>query len=233
MGVQSNQRKVVGVEGEGAVMNEVEMKAAVARAEGSRIAYEWMKRNLNRYAACEANSKLIEEWLVANNLPLSGENLDKAAEAIGDRLAHAPITAPPTPAPPSEPTLDDVAPVPHWFPPMNSKADLAAIGNEKMKQLMYGPAKEAFKRRLDAIQNGVKPAPRPTAVPQAVAQAVTHDDGLPPAPAGLDWSMFQSVQQINDMSRESFRVLYHSKAYGEAFRRRVDAIYRRAKEGRQ
>jgi len=65
-------------------MNEAEMQQAVNRAEGARIVYEWMRRNMRRFEPCEANSKLIGEWLKQNSLPLSEENLDRAAEAIGD-----------------------------------------------------------------------------------------------------------------------------------------------------
>jgi hypothetical protein len=39
----------------------------------------------------------------------------------------------------------------------------------------------------------------------------------------LKWA--STVREVNAMTREEFRALYHSKVYGEMFRRRVDAIY--------
>jgi hypothetical protein len=200
----------------GEVMNEAEMQLVVARAEGARIAHEWARRNIRRFEPCEANSKLIGEWLKQNNLLLSEENLDRAAEAIGDRLARAPVSVAST-----EPTPNDVAPVPAYFPRLEVPGDIHRISPERLKQLRQGPHGENLKRRITALQHGFR---NPVATP-AVSQAVSVDDGLPPTPPGLDWSMYATVADIEEMPRPNFRLLYHSKKYGEAFRARIEAIY--------
>jgi len=205
-------------------MNEVEMQQATARAEGSRIAYEWMRKNIRRFEPCEANSKLIGEWLEKNNLSLSDQNLDRAAEAIGDQLARA-ASVPATPAPPAEPTLNSVAPVPAYFPRLEIPSDIARIHHEKLKGLRQGPHGEGLKRRINALQQGYRNAPV-AAAPQAVSTPV--EDGLPPIPVGADASLWPStVDQITQMSRDQFRLLFHSKRFGEAFRKRIEAIYAR------
>jgi hypothetical protein len=200
-------------------MNEAEMQLVVARAEGARIAHEWARKNIRRFEPCEANSKLIGEWLQQNHLPLSEENLDKAAEAIGDRLARAagePVALPPGP------TLDSVAPWPSGLARLEVPSDINKIHHEKLKELRRGPHGEALKHRINALQAGLR---NPVAAP-AVSQAVSVDDGLPPVPAGIDPNTWpSSVDDIEAMSRESFRLLYHSKKHGEAFRKRIEAIY--------
>jgi len=201
-------------------MNEAEMQQAVNRAEGARIVYEWMRRNMRRFEPCEANSKLIGEWLKQNSLPLSEENLDRAAEAIGDRLARAPVSVAST-----EPTLNDVAPIPSYFPKLEVPGDIHRISSERLKELRQGPHGEALKRRINALQQGYR---NPVAAPesQAVSRAVSIDDGLPPVPAGIDPSTWPStVADIEAMPREPFRLLYHSRKHGEAFRKRIEAVY--------
>ncbi len=200
-------------------MNEAEMQLVVARAEGARIAHEWARKNIRRFEPCEANSKLIGEWLEKNNLPLSEENLDKAADAIGDRLARA--TGGPVAPPPGQ-MLNDVAPIPTYFPRLEVPADIHRISGERLKELRRGPHGEALKRRIDALQQGYR---NPVAAP-VVSLAVSVDDGLPPVPAGIDPNTWpSSVDDIEAMSRESFRLLYHSKKHGESFRKRIEAIY--------
>ncbi len=201
-------------------MNEAEMQKAVDRAEGARIAHEWMRRNIRRFEPCTANSKLISEWLQKNNLPLSEENLDKAADAIGDNLARA--VGEPVASVSATPALNSVAPVPAYFPQLEVPSDIHRISSERLKELRRGPHGEALKRRIDALQQGYR---NPVAAP-VVSQAVSVDDGFPPVPAGIDPNTWpSSVDDIKAMSRESFRLLYHSKKHGEAFRKRIEAIY--------
>jgi hypothetical protein len=223
--LQSNPNKtevavVVEVGEEG--MNEAEMQLVVARAEGARIAHEWARKNIRRFEPCEANSKLIGEWLRKNNLPLSEENLDKAADAIGHRLARA-TGEPAATSEPATPTLNSVAPVPAYFPRLEVPADIHRISGERLKELRRGPYGEALKRRIDAIQQGYR---NPTAPVVAQTAFTIADDGLPPVPAGIDPNTWpSSVDDIDAMPRESFRLLYHSKKHGEAFRKRIEGIY--------
>jgi len=204
-------------------MNEAEMKAAVDRAEGARIAHEWMRKNIRRFEPCQANSQLIGEWLKRNNLPLSEEHLDKAAEAIGHQLARA-VGEPVTPplAEPAAPTLDDVAPWPSGLAKLETPSDIKRISGERLQDLRRGPHGEALKRRLQAVQDGYRNQLAAPVVSQAVSPVA---DGLPPAPPGLDWSMYTTVADVEEMPRPDFRLLYHSKKYGEAFRQRILAIY--------
>jgi hypothetical protein len=221
--LQSNPNKTevaVVVEVGEEVMNEAEMQLVVARAEGARIAHEWARKNIRRFEPCAANSKLIGEWLRKNNLSLSEENLDKAADAIGHQLARA--TGEPV-APPPGPTLDSVAPWPSGLARLEVPSDINKIHHEKLKELRRGPHGDALKRRIDALQQGFR---NPVATPAVLQTAISADDGLPPVPAGIDANTWpSSVDDIETMSRESFRLLYHSKKHGEAFRKRIEAIY--------
>lgn len=198
----------------------------IDEAREEAVAHRWMHKRMHDYHPCEANGRMIDEYLKSHNLSFTEEDLDRALVALGNRLAKPSVAvAPPTvAAPPAEPTLDSVAPIPTWFPPMSSRADIARIHHEKYKRLLYGPHSEAFKRRLDAIQQGYQNAPT-TPVAPATQTAPVVDDGLPPAPTGLTWA--STVREVNAMSREEFRALYHSKVYGDQFRKRVDAIYAR------
>jgi hypothetical protein len=201
-------------------MNEAEMQKVVARAEGARIAHEWARKNIRRFEPCDANSKLIGEWLQQNHLPLSEENLDKAADAIGHQLAHAvgePVASV------VAPTLNSVAPIPSYFPRLEIPSDIHRINSERLKELRRGPHGDALKRRITALQEGYR---NPVAAPAVTQTASAIDDGLPPVPAGIDATTWpSSVDDIEAMPRESFRLLYHSKKHGEAFRKRIEAIY--------
>jgi len=173
---------------------------------------------MRRFEPCTANSELIGEWLNKNHLPLSEENLDRAAEAIGDRLARAPVSVAST-----EPTLDSVAPWPVRSVKLEVSSDIQRISGERLKELRQGPHGEALKRRITALQKGFRNLAAATPESQAVS-VVSNDDGLPPIPVGLTgWP--STVSDIESMPRESFRLLYHSKKHGEAFRKRIEAIY--------
>jgi hypothetical protein len=202
-------------------MNEQEMQNVVARAEGARIAHEWARKNIRRFEPCQANSQLIGEWLQKNNLLLSEENLDKAADAIGDRLARA--TGEPV-APPAGPTLDSVAPWPMRSVRLETPSDIKRISGERLQDLRRrGPHGEALKRRLQAIQDGYRNL---VATPAVSQEVVSVDDGLPPVPAGIDPNTWPStVGDIEAMDRTSFRLAYHSKRWGDSFRKRIEAIY--------
>lgn len=198
------------------------LQQEIARAEGARIVYEWMRKNIRLYEPCEANAQLIGEWLKKNNFPLSEENLDKAAEAIGDRLARA-IGEPVAVS--AGPTLNSVAPVPAFFPKLEIPSDIHGISPERLKELRRGPHGEALKRRIDALQQGFR-NPEAASAPPRLRELLRPDDGLPPIPVGADASLWPtSIADVEGMSREQFRLLFHSKKFGEAFRKRIEAIY--------
>jgi hypothetical protein len=143
-------------------MNEVEMQQAVARAEGSRIAYEWMKKHIRDYEPCDSNSRLVGEWLEKNNLPLSEENLDRAAAAIGDRLARAsatPATPVATPVASAEPP-DDLPPLPpSWFQ-IKTTADVNSMSRPEFRRCFHAapPWGENFRKRVEEIFRRAKGA---------------------------------------------------------------------------
>ena len=199
------------------------------------VILRWMRRHLYDYHPCEANQKLILDWLNAQSLGFSEENLEKCFQDIGSKFAPIPRETPP-PATPHIDTLDDVAPLPSSFPKMDTLADIERVPRERFASLMKYDAnkgRDLINARIAAIKAGV-PANAAEAQQRASANAPyetsPRPDGLPPAPAGLTWP--STVKGVNDMSREEFRSLYHSKVYGEAFRKRVDEIYRRAGRSR-
>lgn len=192
------------------------------------VAHRFLRKHLKDIEPCIATSELLGEYLASHNMAFTEENLEIAADALGDSLArpsHQPaFQAPP---PPAAPTLDDVAPIPSYFPPMNNNADIGQIPGELYKKLFFGPQAEKFKARIAAIQEGVPAATSTTqTAPVGTTRPVAAPDaGLPPAPAGLVWA--STVAELNAMPREEFRHLYHSQRYGEQFRKRIEAIYAR------
>ena len=189
------------------------------------VIYAWLRHHIKDIDPCDANSGLLADWMVQHNLPFTHANLDIALVALGDKLAKpaAEQTYAPTP-PPAAPTLVSVAPIPAYFPPMNSQSDIRKISSETYKKFFFGPQAEAFKARIAAIQQGVQPAVQNATAPTA-HQALDAGSGLPPAPNGLVWA--STVAELNEMPREEFRNLFHSQRYGAMFRARIEAIYAR------
>jgi hypothetical protein len=190
-------------------------------AQESAVAFRWMRLN-PAYHPCDANAGLMGAWLKENNLEFNENNLTRAATALEGKLVCAGAIGEPV-APPPGPTLDSVAPWPMRSVRLETPSDIKRISGELLQDLRRGPHGEALKRRLQAIQDGYR---NPVAAPAVSQEVVSVDDGLPPVPAGIDPNTWpSSVADIEAMPRESFRLLYHSRKHGEAFRKRIEAIY--------
>lgn len=96
---------------------EVERQAAIAR--GRAIADSWIKDHVDDFVPCDANSKLMGQWMQTNNLTLSYENLELAYTAtkhqlvkpVEDHAEAAPNTPPTAPAATAPATPSITAPV--------------------------------------------------------------------------------------------------------------------------
>ena len=133
---------------------ELELQNAIAGAEGARIALTWARKHTHDFRDGAAASKLLGDTLAANNLPFTEENLELCFQAcLREVPGAAAIFFPP---PPARKLLDEQAPIPAWFPRMESMEDVNNIPREKFKQLYSGKAGREFRARLDAIGKGVK-----------------------------------------------------------------------------
>lgn len=73
---------------------EAQIAAETARTHGEIIAKTWMADHKEDFLPCEANSKIIGEWLKANSLEFSYDNLELAYTANETRLAKPEPPAP-------------------------------------------------------------------------------------------------------------------------------------------
>ena len=134
---------------------------AVAKAEGERVAYLWMKKHIRDFEPCEANSKLMGEWLTQNNLPLTEENLDKAAAAIGDRLARSPEYAASQAVSKTEQAtdpeeefrneLDASYPLPRSWVKIYTPKDIHDLSSDDYRRMFHSSAGENFRKRVFEI----------------------------------------------------------------------------------
>jgi hypothetical protein len=126
-------------------MTEQEMQLAVARAEGSRIVYEWMTRH-PEFDRSPENSEKIGEFLKTHQLVLSDENLEKAHAALKSKgvVFTAPVEEEPLPE------------VPGMNPKIFTVSDINNMDRERYKKLYFGPHAEAFRLRVAEIVRKAK-----------------------------------------------------------------------------
>ena len=114
-------------------VSKAEREAQIAReadlARGRAVANVWMKDHLEDFQPCEANTKIIGEWLSANKLELSYDNLELAFKATETRLAkpvhQAPVEEVPAAPVVNPPAVAPVAPAAP-APPIAAPAVVAA-----------------------------------------------------------------------------------------------------------
>jgi hypothetical protein len=125
-------------------MTEQEMQLAVARAEGSRIVYEWMSRH-PEFDRSPENSEKIGEFLKIHQLVLSDENLEKAYAALKAKGVSftAPIEKEPLPEVPMNPKIFTVS-------------DINNMDRERYKKLYFGPHSAQFRARVNEIIHRAK-----------------------------------------------------------------------------
>lgn len=88
-------RKIGGIEEIEARLQNAEAEARNAR--GQAIAYTFMRNHLHDYYPCDANKKIIGDYLAENNLEGNTvDNLEIAFAAVQDQLATDPRQATPT-----------------------------------------------------------------------------------------------------------------------------------------
>lgn len=69
---------------------DVELAKQAALQKGQLIANAWLADHKEDFLSCDANNKLIGEWMSANQLSLTYENLDKAFAANETKLVKPP-----------------------------------------------------------------------------------------------------------------------------------------------
>jgi hypothetical protein len=128
---------------------------ATRLAEEARTAFNWMRRH-PEFEPCESNARLIGDWLAENKLPFSEDNLDKAATALGNRLAggdaargsfRGPVAVQATP-----PEPEPLPPLPpHWTVKLDSVSDVRALSADDYRRLYHGKYGDLFRARVEEI----------------------------------------------------------------------------------
>lgn len=90
-------RKIAGSE---VAKERQQAQEAIAKAEGQRIAYSFMKKHTHDFNPCQANSDIIGKYLEENNLEFTEDNLEIALLAKEKELA--PVIEPARPTPPAD-----------------------------------------------------------------------------------------------------------------------------------
>ncbi len=125
-------------------MTEEELLKEKARTEGARISYTWLKRHLADFDQSEQSAKQIGDYMKANNLEFSEENLEKSFQALRAQgvsftaaivAPAAAASAPVIPAAPAEEPLPEVPGM--GAPQIHTVADIKNMPPERYRKL-YG-----------------------------------------------------------------------------------------------
>jgi hypothetical protein len=139
-----------------------------ARVRGEAIALSFMRKHMYEFHPCEANSKILGDWLKEKGLALSEETLEKALEANIDKLARADRSAPTPQAPagdaedPDSETaradLDKQFPLPKNWTRIYTPADVHALSPDEYRRMYHSSLGENFRKRVFEIMRrfGVK-----------------------------------------------------------------------------
>jgi hypothetical protein len=122
---------------------QAELDAALARAEGARIAYEWMQKHPDFDRSLESQSK-IKAYLDDHGLPFTDASLERAFQTLrgmGVSFKAAPV------APAEEPLPE----VPAVCPVLNTYNDVIKCPKDTYNKAWFGPHQIAFRARVNAI----------------------------------------------------------------------------------
>lgn len=133
-------------------MTEQELAQERARTEGERIALRWQRKHIADFKESPEAADLLQRTMAQNNLPFTDEGLEAAFQAC-ITAGYQDIFMPP---PPPQNLLDEAAPIPSWFPKMETMDDVNKIPHGKFRELYSGKAGREFRARLDAIGKGIK-----------------------------------------------------------------------------
>ena len=192
-------------------VSKVERDAQIARetalAQGRAVANVWMSDHKEDFQPCEANTKIIGEWLSANKLELSYDNLELAFKATETRLAkpvhQAPVEEAPAALVVNPPAAAPVAPAAP-APPIAAPAVVAA-------EPVSTPAAQSSQPVVAA------PEPTPAAAPNAqpAARRPGVNGGIAPGSMSAPRPSVQEqpqtttravmLKEIKKMSQDEFR----------------------------
>lgn len=189
---------------------EAQIAEEAARAHGRIIADTWMTDHEEEFAPIIANSNILGDWLKANSLPLTYDNLEKAFAACKHqiqkperRAVSEPVPAAPVANPPASATVAPVASAPPIAVP-------AAVSPET-------PLPPAVPQASSQPQAPTAPAPPPAAAPiaQPAARRPGVNGGIQPGamsaarpatqPQPSTTTRAELLKAIKLMSSEQFR----------------------------
>ena len=141
-----------------------ELKAsreATAAAIRERTAYQWLAAHPDFYN-CSANAKVLEDYLNANTLAWTMDNLDTAFEMTAPQLADRPSGAPPPAAanpPQRRPQAPDIQPGSFNGTPQPNKkgltkADYLRMGREKPAEYERHMANPRLRAAMEKVLGG-------------------------------------------------------------------------------
>lgn len=130
-------------------------KFAEAKAEAEKNVYLFLQKHVSDYYRCDANNKLLTDYLTENKLKWTEDNLELAYADLNDRFAPMPRTAPePVVVPVVEPKKD-VVPTPAPEPVVAPVAVVPEVVVPAVPEIPAAPAAPVAPRKIPS--GGVEP----------------------------------------------------------------------------
>jgi hypothetical protein len=124
---------------------EQELLEREAKVAGQEIAHRFMNKHLKDYDQSRGSAKKIGDYMKANGLEFSEENLERAFQALTAQGVSFV----------AEPPEEELPPLPEvpgmGLPAINDKFDLDEMSPERYKKLYFGPHAAQFRARVDEI----------------------------------------------------------------------------------
>lgn len=185
---------------------------AEARKEGANVAALWMADHQHDFYPCTASSNIIKDYMVANSLTMTYENLEKAFQEVKDKLpkverqqaTEVTTSVAPVNNPPAATTQANAA-QPASIPPTEAAATVTqptvqtqavappAVASQAPNATSAAPTNSAPAARRPGVNGGLQPGTMSAARPSQVVQ---------PTPAETRSVL---LREINRMSRDEYR----------------------------
>jgi hypothetical protein len=89
------------------VENDPSLAEEKRKARITQVTYDFLRSHQDEFYNCDANGKVLTDWLTENSLEYSVDNLEYALETCRERLALAPRAAPPVVPQPAPETPEE------------------------------------------------------------------------------------------------------------------------------
>jgi hypothetical protein len=132
----------------------------IAQMAGRLASTEWLLAHKYDFLPSEGNKNAMQAWIgkYEPNTPFSTELLDRAFAAL-KKLGwnfridnNGPANVPKALPTPRAERLAAEAPVPDWFPKIETSKDIRDLAHDKFVELYKGKCGHLFKARLEAVK---------------------------------------------------------------------------------